>query len=941
MPDPQIPRPRRLLEGIIRIAAGAFLLAGVAYFLAGLLPVHAPFLRLAPLVSNSVTRMAGLALCALYAAGNLRERRGLLGVLAVAHLLSVAALAVLLLRPESAGAMPVGPWVVPIRTVLRVAMIVDGAWALLSGLFLHLASDRFRREEAGVPAPDAELTPAESGLRTTLRVLTVAFAAAVVMYELGPFLTVTRPWFVALPLTANSATKVGIFALLCFYVARDLRGRMPVIGVVVTGHVVSIVIQAIYAIFRTGTERTILLGGVGLDLVLTAVLFALYQRAWTARYGLVFLRPMEFRCLMALSEVLVTGPEKPATPVEVAAAVDGYIERIRARRRIIHRVALFALEIHPTLSFKPPLSQLDAEQRLQHLETHFIKARRRHGPMGRLRAAIQSGIRIAQQLVYIGYYSHPAVQKQIGYRVFSQRARFAGLHLPKPRRHPLEVMRAEDVAGGEIEADVCIIGSGAAGGTLAYHLAAAGRSVLVVERGRYVEPREFSEDEVDMIGKLYADGVFQQSEDFKFTVLQGSCVGGSTVVNNGVCFDPPADVLARWFDSSIQDSGIPPERLADALATTRHLMRVTPQAQAVLNPTGEAFMRGVDRIDPLKERLERGPVEANIEGCVGCGYCNTGCAYGRKLSMLDHLLPAAQLRHPGKVRILAECPIDRLTPRTGPKSHVTAALGTLSDGRRIRIRARTFVVSAGTIASSYLLQRSGIGRDLPVGRQVSFNMGAAITAEFPDGSSPGLAHDGLQISHYGRPVQPRGYVYETWWNPPVAQALNMPGWFADHYGNMRRYADLMAVGVLVGTEARGTIGSALTGGPAINFEPSAKDLDTMSRGLAELGGILFAAGASRLMVNGWRYHEFHSPRDLEHLAALARKPGALAFGSGHPQGGNAISRDTRRGVVGPDFRVHGYDNLFVCDASVFPSSLTVNPQLTVMTLATHAAEWIA
>ncbi len=69
--------------------------------------------------------------------------------------------------------------------------------------------------------------------------------------------------------------------------------------------------------------------------------------------------------------------------------------------------------------------------------------------------------------------------------------------------------------------------------------------------------------------------------------------------------------------------------------------------------------------------------------------------------------------------------------------------------------------------------------------------------------------------------------------------------------------------------------------------------------------------------------------------------GDLLVNSAHPQGGNPMSRDPRRGVVGPDFRVHGYDNLFVCDASVFPSSLTVNPQLTVMGLARYAAGRIA
>jgi choline dehydrogenase-like flavoprotein len=67
----------------------------------------------------------------------------------------------------------------------------------------------------------------------------------------------------------------------------------------------------------------------------------------------------------------------------------------------------------------------------------------------------------------------------------------------------------------------------------------------------------------------------------------------------------------------------------------------------------------------------------------------------------------------------------------------------------------------------------------------------------------------------------------------------------------------------------------------------------------------------------------------------------ISFGSSHPQGGNPMSDDPNRGVVDSDFRVHGFDNLFVCDASVFPDTIQANPQLTVMAIADYAASRIA
>ena len=126
----------------------------------------------------------------------------------------------------------------------------------------------------------------------------------------------------------------------------------------------------------------------------------------------------------------------------------------------------------------------------------------------------------------------------------------------------------------------------------------------------------------------------------------------------------------------------------------------------------------------------------------------------------------------------------------------------LADGRKLNVRARTYVVIAGSVASSYLLLRSRAGHGLPVGKGFSCNMGAPLTADF-DGE-PLNSYDGLQISHFGIPSKD-GFVFETWFNPPVSQALNMPGWFEQHFDNMERYDHLMAVGVLVGTASNGRI----------------------------------------------------------------------------------------------------------------------------------------
>jgi choline dehydrogenase-like flavoprotein len=168
----------------------------------------------------------------------------------------------------------------------------------------------------------------------------------------------------------------------------------------------------------------------------------------------------------------------------------------------------------------------------------------------------------------------------------------------------------------------------------------------------------------------------------------------------------------------------------------------------------------------------------------------------------------------------------------------------------------------------------------------------------------------------------------------------MPGWFERHYENMRRYPNLMGVGALMGTESNGSIGPALTGGADVIYEPTMADRRKLADGLIELGTALFAGGARRVMANTLSFHEFTHPRQLAELIPVALDPEELALGTGHPQGGNPISGSAGSGVVDPEFRVHGWENVYVCDASVIPSALTVNPQLTVMSLAQYAAPGI-
>ena len=963
----------RTMKGWLRVFTVAFLIAAFVY---GLGPFVGPLSGLfgeIPFVANSVVKVLLLMLLCMYGAGDFRQRHGLVAILIVAHAVSIVIMLVFQVYADPT-VVQVGGSLRSMSTVLWGAIALDGVIVvLLLWFFLRARSARRRadvvRDEGRVPTVKRSLegrgnviSGSDVALRAVLVSLGVVLAGATVAFGLGPIWGTTQDFFVQLPFVSNSAVRTATAALICFYIVADMRTRLPLVSILITASLVSAAVSLLFlgfgpssgtAVFGTRqiSVATILTAGIAVDIAVVMLLWWLKRAAWRSRLSPRYLGATGYRALIALADVLVAGPKEAVPPLRIARTADRTLESIRAKRKWLQRAIVTLLQLHPVLYLKAPFSELDEEERLRHLKIHFQRDVTLRLIPNWWRNVVQVMIRVAKQLTYLGYYNDRDADASIGYARFEERERFKRLEQqgpdvvpPRDREFPLDVLTPERHDHTTAEADVCIIGSGAAGGVLAYHLAKEGLNVIVLERGQYVKPPDFTSDEVEMMGKLYADGLFQQTRDFQFTVLQGSCVGGSTVVNNAVSFAPPDHVLDRWNDPDGYDAGLNRNDLQKSIQYIEQWLRITPQDPSApqhrnlrLNPSYPEYLDGVQKLG-LND-LSVAPVAANIEGCLGCGYCNIGCAYGKKLSMLDTALPWAQRDFPEKLQIYSECQVLKIR-HTGNGQHrqATAVEAQLPGGRRITVRARKIVVAAGTVASSYLLMKSGIGIGLPVGEHVSFNMGAPLTADFDREMN---AYDGLQISHFGVPPAERGWVFETWWNPPVAQAINMPGWFEQHYDNMKRYPHMMAVGALVGTQRNAKIRPALTGGPDVVYTPTPGDLRKLGDALVELGQILFAAGAKRVLLNAWNYYEFRSPHGLSEIPRIVLDPTDLTLGTGHPQGGNAISQNPDLGVVGPDFRVHGFRNLYVCDASVFPSSLTVNPQETVMTLAHYAVPRIA
>ncbi|MGI0013385.1 MAG: NAD(P)-dependent oxidoreductase, partial [Nitrososphaera sp.] len=204
--------------------------------------------------------------------------------------------------------------------------------------------------------------------------------------------------------------------------------------------------------------------------------------------------------------------------------------------------------------------------------------------------------------------------------------------------------RAEDyrVVTSDVvrDVDVCVIGSGAAGAILGTKLAKAGKTVVVLERGGYYDGESMNQREADMIPLLWKNAGANFTANLRIAIAQGSCLGGSTVINDAVCFRIPDLVIKQWQDLGVSITKDEWDRVNDEVSKRIHVTEVTDEE---LNDNARKLMEACKKFRRdgrpiLHYRNHRNCGQSisdpSLTSCVKCGFCHLGCHYDTKQSML-------------------------------------------------------------------------------------------------------------------------------------------------------------------------------------------------------------------------------------------------------------------------------------------------------------------
>lgn len=498
------------------------------------------------------------------------------------------------------------------------------------------------------------------------------------------------------------------------------------------------------------------------------------------------------------------------------------------------------------------------------------------------------------------------------------------------------VKEFKDYSGDlSISCEVVVVGSGAGGAVAAKVLAEAGHDVVLVEEGSWFTRENFNGEPGDMIPMMYRDAASNIIFGLPpVLVTLGKCVGGTTTINSATCFRTPSDVVSTWRDKH-GCSTLDYDELVPIFETVEKECSVTTLPPEHMSGSYHVVKRGAEALGIECKRLKH-----NVKGCEGRGVCQYGCPTGAKQSMDVSYIPAAIN---AGATMLANCKIEKIIVKEGAARGVAGrAIDPFSGvkGPNVEISARTVILACGALLTPALLMDNGLCTSSKMaGRNLTIHPAGKVAAVMDEDV---VGFEGVSQDAYIDAFRDKGIMMEGVFVPPGLLLSIFQGIGREHKEMARKYRRMAAFGFLVSDLPKGRVFKGRMGRRyTAVYNLSREDARKMKEGVVKCVEIFLAAGSKEIYTGLRSVPVIRSEGELDTLrkkrihAVDFSEP--LAF---HPLGTCRLGPDPAVSVLDQNLETHEVKNLFIVDGSIFPTSLGVNPMISIMTFAHRAASYI-
>jgi choline dehydrogenase-like flavoprotein len=486
------------------------------------------------------------------------------------------------------------------------------------------------------------------------------------------------------------------------------------------------------------------------------------------------------------------------------------------------------------------------------------------------------------------------------------------------------VVDGSGLAGSRtIRVDACVIGTGAGGAPVAKELAEGGMSVAMLEEGPRHTTDDFNARPRDMMIELYRDaGQTATLGNTPIVLPLGKTVGGTTLVNSGTSFRTPRPVLEMWGQRFGLD-GLSGAELDPYFRRVERIQNVVQVPAEYAGRNALVVKRGAERLGWSGDFVFR-----NVRGCVGSGICTFGCPTSAK----QHVgLTYVPLAWNAGATTYTGCRATRLEVEGG---RIRAVEATTAAGGSLRVECGTAIVAAGALATPLFLRRQGLGLESgELGRNLSIHPATGVRALMDEEIDMAK---GVPQSYFIDEFADEGIMFEGAAGPPDYAAMSFPFSGERHRDLMLDYLRISQFGVMVSDTSRGFVRER-AGRVEVRYDLNAADTATFKRSVELLCELYLATGARVVYPPIDAIGELRDERDLDRLRSFDVRPGHLTLMAFHPLGTARADARPGHGVLDADLKLRGVEGVYVADGSAVPSSIGVNPQITIMALATRLA----